>query len=100
MSTERRSILINSFVFETTEVPKSYGTLIPLGQFINEVDQGHHQPFMGSGYLVLNNKFIEGSEKWVSERFVPLELGYTLEELCHEIPELQVFWFSATDLLF
>lgn len=101
MSTERKEILLNSFVYETGAVPKRYGKLIPLGQFIDEVNQGHHQSFMGTGHLVLNGKFIEGSEKWVSDERVPFENGFiSLAELNCEISGLQVFWISATDLLF
>ena len=100
MSDRRRERLLKSFVFESMEVPRSYGRRIPLGEFIDEVNAGGKAPYLGDGYLVLDNKFIENSKEWVSRRVMLFEGEYlSLEDLNEEIEGLQVFWVSATELL-
>lgn len=101
MNEGRKAALLSSFVYSEEAIPRNYGRLIPLDRFIKEVEDGRHKPFMGTGYLVLDGKFIENSEEWVSDRLVPFEDGYiSLWQLNDEIEGLQVFWVSATDLLF
>ena len=100
MNEERKAALLSSFVYSEEAIPRNYGRLIPLGRFLEEVEDGHHKPFMGTGDLVLDGKFIEKSETWVSERCVPFENGsISLWQLNDEIEGLQVFWVTATELL-
>ena len=101
MISEIRETLLSRFVFSADPIPRTYGRLIPLRRFIEEINEGKHRPYTGTGYLVLDNKFVEQSENWVRNRLVPLENGYmSLEALDKTIKELHIFWVTATELLF
>ena len=93
--------LLDRFKYSDDSVPKNYGKLIPLGRFLKEVDEGHHKTFMGSGELVRDGKFIEGSEAWVKERVISFnDFVLSLEKAATLVDDLYVFWVSETDLIF
>ena len=100
MDNQLKQALLERFKYSDEKVPKNYGTLIPLKQFNDEVDEGHHASFMGRGWLVRNDKFIEGSERWVSTEVIAFEdLRVTLWDAAEVLDDLYVFWVSETDLI-
>lgn len=93
--------LLEQFKYDLMSLPTLYGKLIKLDEFLKQVQKGHHQNFMGTGQLVLNNRLIENSDKWVYDGFCSVaDYKLTLEELDEIIDDLYVFWVSVTDLLF
>lgn len=93
--------IIEKFIYSKDNVPKNYGTIFTLAEFLDQVEHNHCQDFMGNGYLVLNEKIVENSKEWISDRFLKVdEKVISLEELNTIIENLKVFWISETDLIF
>lgn len=93
--------LMENFIYSEDNVPRNYGTIFTLTEFLDKVEHNHCQDFMGTGYLVLNEKIVENSKEWIADGFLKIDNKViTLENLNTIIENLKVFWISATDLLF
>ena len=93
--------LMENFIYSEDNVPRNYGKIFTLTEFLDKVENNHCQDFMGTGYLVFNEKIVENSKEWIADGFLKIDNKViTLENLNTIIEDLKVFWISATDLLF
>lgn len=93
--------ILNSFIYSEDKVPKNYGKIFTLEEFLDQLEHYHCQNFMGTGYLVFNEKLVENSKDWISNEFITIDNEIiTLETLNTLIKDLKVFWYSETELIF
>lgn len=93
--------ILEQFIYSEDKVPKNYGEIFTLTEFINKLEHNHCQEFMGTGYLIFNEKLVENSKDWISDRFITINNeSISLTALNELMKDLKVFWISETDLLF